>query len=147
MALYDLSNQLHAAQFRQRADKLLETQAVVDLTEKKPRRTTQQNRYLHTLLGYLAVEVGESLEWVKREYYKKLINADVFIAEKHDAVMNKQVKFLRSSAALATDEMTLTIERLRNWASKELGIYLPSADEHRMLQLMEVEIDRNKVYV
>lgn len=147
MALYDLSNQLHAAQFRQRADKLLEMQAVVDLTEKKPRRTTQQNRYLHTLLGYLAIEVGESLEWVKREYYKKFVNADIFVSEKHDAVMNKQVKFLRSSTALTTEEMSLTIERLRNWASKELGIYLPSADEHRILQLMEVEIDRNKIYV
>ena len=58
-----------------------------------------------------------------------------------------KARFLRSSTTLTTDEMTTSIERLRNWASEEVGIYLPSADEHKLVQLMEMEVQRNKQYI
>lgn len=53
---------------------------------------------------------------------------------------------MRSSSELDTAEMTQAIERFRNWAASE-GIYIPSADEERMVQLMEIEVSRNKMYV
>jgi len=43
--------------------------------------------------------------------------------------------------------VSLSIERFRNWASQEAGIYLPSADEYIIIQQMEIEIERNKDYI
>lgn len=144
--ILDLSNPLHVEQLRTRVENLIKKSAIVELTEKKAVRTSSQNKYLHCLLGYLAVEMGCALQWVKEQYYKSHVNKDLFVREIEDDYIGK-VRFLRSSATLTTDEMTTSIERLRNWASEEAGIYLPSADEHRLVQLMEIEVQRNKQYI
>lgn len=119
---------------------------IVELTEKKPRRSNQQNAYLHVILGYFAMETGNTLEWVKQQYFKKLVNADIFIREQEDKWLGR-MKVLRSSADLDSAEMTTAIDRFRNWSSSEAGIYLPSSNEEEMLSLMEVEISRNKNYL
>lgn len=142
---YDSKNPLHAAQARARLDKLIREGKVFELTEKKPIRSNDQNRYLHVVLSYFASETGNTLDWVKREYYKKLVNPDIFIREKEDRFMGK-VKYLRSSAELDTAEMNLSIDRFRNWASVDAGIYIPSPEERDLVNLMEVEVERNKIY-
>ena len=43
--------------------------------------------------------------------------------------------------------MSNAITRFRNWSSGDAGIYLPSPDEDRLLQLMEIEVQRNKNYI
>ena len=144
--LYDLSNPLHKEQFKTRVNHLFKKGGIVELTEKKPIRTLAQNRYLHALLGYFAVETGNTLEYVKEEYFKKLVNPDTFVVEKDDPFAGK-IKTLRSTAETDTAEMTLCIERFRNWSSNEAGIYLASSDEESLIQLMEVEIERNKKFL
>lgn len=146
MALYDLSNPLHREQFRTRAAKLAEKDCIVELTEKKPQRSGEQNRYLHACLGYFGSLTGNQAEYVKTQYFKLLCNPDLFIVETADPYRGT-IKTLRSSADLTTDEMTLAIERFRNWAAQEAEIYIPSPDEHRLIQLMEIEIDRAKQYL
>lgn len=125
---------------------LEKSNGIVELTEKKPRRSTQQNAYLHVILGYFAMETGNTLEWVKQQYFKKLVNADIFIREQEDKWLGR-MKVLRSSADLDSAEMTTAIDRFRNWSSSEAGIYLPSANEEDMLSLMEIEISRYKQYL
>lgn len=125
---------------------LEKSNGIVELTEKKPRRSNQQNAYLHVILGYFAMETGNTLEWVKQQYFKKLVNADIFIREQEDKWLGR-MKVLRSSADLDSAEMTTAIDRFRNWSSSEAGIYLPSANEEDMLSLMEVEISRYKQYL
>ena len=98
------------------------------------------------ILGYFACETGNTLEWVKQQYYKKLVNPSIFIREKDDKYLGR-IKILRSSADLDSAEFALTIDRFRNWASAQCGIYLPSPDEDRLIQLMEIEIERNKEFV
>lgn len=142
---YDSKNPLHAAQARARLDKLIREGKVFELTEKKPIRSNDQNRYLHVVLSYFASETGNTLDWVKREYYKKLVNPDIFIREKEDRFMGK-VKYLRSSAELDTAEMNLSIDRFRNWASVDAGIYIPSPEERDLVNLMEVEVERNEIF-
>lgn len=144
--LYDLSNELQAAQFNTRAASLVKKGVIVDLTEKKPRRSSNQNSYLHVILSYFAVETGNTLEWVKQQYFKKLVNPSIFIREKTDKYLGK-IKILRSSADLDVDEMSTAITRFRNWSSSEVGVYLPSADEERLIQLMQIDIERNKEYI
>ena len=144
--IYNTSNPLDKANFLLRAKKLAESGKVIELTEKKPRRSLPQNKYLHVLLAYFGTQTGNTLEWVKQQYYKKLVNPDLFIREKEDRYLGK-IKVLRSSADLDTSEFSLSIERFRNWASQEAGIYLPSADEYIIIQQMEIEIERNKDYI
>lgn len=144
--LYDLSNPLQAEQFKSRSALLVKNGKIVELTEKKPKRSLQSNKYLHVILGYFACETGNTLEWVKQQYYKKLVNPSIFIREKDDKYLGR-IKILRSSADLDSAEFALTIDRFRNWASAQCGIYLPSPDEDRLIQLMEIEVERNKEFV
>ncbi len=144
--IYNTSNPLDKANFLLRAKKLAESGKVIELTEKKPKRSLPQNKYLHVLLAYFGTQTGNTLAWVKQQYYKKLVNPDLFIREKEDKYLGN-IKVLRSSADLDTSEFSLSIERFRNWASQESGIYLPSADEYIIIQQMEIEIERNKEFL
>ena len=144
--IYNLSSPLDKANFLLRAKKLAESGVIVDLTEKKPRRSLPQNKYLHVILAYFGTQTGNTLEWVKQQYYKKLVNPDLFIREKEDKYLGR-IKVLRSSADLDTAEMTESIEKFRNWAAQEAGIYMPSADEAILIQQMEIEIERNKEFL
>lgn len=144
--IYNTSNPLDKANFLLRAKKLAESGVIVDLIEKKPRRSLPQNKYLHVILAYFGTQTGNTLEWVKQQYYKKLVNPDLFIREKEDKYLGR-IKVLRSSADLDTSEFSLSIERFRNWAAQEAGIYIPSADEAILIQQMEIEIERNKEFL
>lgn len=144
--IYNLSSPLDKANFLLRAKKLAESGKVIELTEKKPRRSLPQNKYLHVILAYFGAQTGNTLEWVKQQYYKKLVNPDLFIREKEDKYLGR-IKVLRSSADLDTSEFSLSIERFRNWAAQEAGIYIPSADEAILIQQMEIEIERNKEFL
>lgn len=144
--IYNTSNPLDKANFLLRAKKLAESGKVIELTEKKPRRSLPQNKYLHVILAYFGAQTGNTLEWVKHQYYKKLVNPDLFIREKEDKYLGR-IKVLRSSAELDTAEMSLSIDRFRNWSAQEAGVYIPSADEAILIQQMEIEIERNKEFL
>lgn len=143
--LYDLSNPLQNESFKVKAEALAKKGGIVELTEKKQQRSLAQNRYLHLILAYFALEIGESPEYVKRHYFKVLCNKDLFVREVEDKFLGK-IKVLRSSADLDTGEMTTAIERYRNWTASE-GVYIPSSDEQNLVQQMEIEISRNRMYL
>ena len=145
--LYDLENPLQAESFKRRCNRLYKKRCIVELTERKPRRSDSQNRYLHAALGYFGLQFGYRTEQVKQWYFKELCNPDLFCTEITDKVTGEKRKALRSSAELTAEEMTTAIERFRNWASAEAGIYIPSPDEHRMVELMEIEAQRGKDFL
>lgn len=41
-----------------KAEALAKKGGIVELTEKKPQRSSAQNRYLHSILAYFGLEVG-----------------------------------------------------------------------------------------
>lgn len=144
--LYNFSNPLDVQNARVRLEHLISRQCTAELTEKKPKRTLSQNSYLHILLGYFASQTGNTLEWVKQQYYKKLCNPDLFIGEKEDRFLGR-IKYVRSSADLRTDEMNLSIERFRNWSASEAGIYLPEPTNEAEIRALQVEVERYKTYL
>lgn len=146
MALYDTSNPLDKANFMLRAKKLSDGGKIIELTEKKPKRSLPANRYLHVILAYFGTQTGNTLEWVKQQYYKKLVNPDLFIREREDKFLGR-IRVLRSSADLDSSEFSLSIERFRNWSAQEAGIYIPSADESILIQQMEIEISKNSEFI
>jgi hypothetical protein len=115
----------------------------VELVEK---RTVAQNSYLHLIIGWLALETGNTLDFVKQHYYKRLVNPATFVREKNDRLAGR-VEELRGSADLTTAEMTLTIERFRNWAAMEAGIHLPEPNEHEFLRHIQNEIEKHQQWI
>lgn len=142
---YDLSNELQRGNFHLRAARLMEKGCVVELKECKA-RSLRQNSFLHVALGYFAAQTGNTLEYVKQYYYKRLVNPDIFRMEKDDKFLG-HIEVWRSSASLLQEEMSLSIDRFRNWSASEAGIYIPSPDDARLVQLMELETERNKEYL
>lgn len=141
---YDLTNSLDKEKFKVKCNALYKKGAVVELTE-KVFRTPNQNRYLHLLLGVVAMETGNTIEDVKREYFKNLVNPEIFRSYKTDTRGNTIAVF-RSVVDVSQEEMSQAIDRFKRWAS-ENGIYLPSPGDEERLKDIEIQIGRMKNYL
>lgn len=145
--LYNCSNPLDKANFLERAKLLAERGDVVEMRTKK-QRTLKQSAYLHCLFDYFGCQYGEDGAYVKEEYFKKLINPDYFVLKKGvDRFTGKEHWQVRSTADLTTEEMSVCIDRFRNWSSKEAGIYLPTPEEGLLLRQCEIEISKAQRYL
>jgi hypothetical protein len=117
----------------------------VELKQWKPKRTGRQNKYLHVLLSLIAIDYCDTIEYVKKTLYKSRYNAELYEYE----VTNKDGKrtALRSSKDLTTQEMALSVDRLREGYMRDKGCYLP--DAHEDLSIYEAEIQKyeNQRYI
>ena len=89
--VYDLLNPIELQQFKTKADffvekakkkadeRTLDKMLVVELKEKHPQRTIQQNRYLWVTITYVAIEEGYPKDNV--EQFFKEVNRDIFLRE------------------------------------------------------------------
>lgn len=139
---YDGKNELHAAQARQRLEQFIRDGEIFDLTKKNPNRTLNQNSYLWAALGYWALQTGYTKD--EAEFYYKKINRDIYLQRKE--MFGETVEYIRHTYELDTAEMSQSIDRWRNFSAAH-GIYIPSPDDHRLVQLMEMEVERNKQYL
>lgn len=146
MSIFNLQNEYDIPKFKAYVNKLFQERAVVEVKKKLPNRTLAQNSYLHLLLGFFGSQYGCSLEEAKIDFYKRTCNRDLF-ERKTVNKMGKEVTYLRSSAELTTGEMTLSIDRFRNWSASVAGIYLPAANEQQMLVYAQQEIERNNEFI
>lgn len=144
--LFDLTNEYDVERFNVACKKMIGGQKFVELKEKKPLRTTNQNALLHLWLGFFAAECGYTLEEVKVDYYKRECNADIFVREKVNK-FGKTIKYLRSSADLTIDEMSLSMNRFKHWASMEGGIYLPSPEDEGLIRYCRQVVENAKEYL
>ena len=141
---YNLATDLDQERFVNRANALLQKGVIVELTE-KTFRSPNQNRYLHLLIGVVAMDTGVGLEYAKREYFKKLVNRDIFVIKKSDKFAG-EVEDLRSSADLTIEEMSMAIDRFKRWGY-ENGFYMPSPEDTDRLRDIEIEMGRLKMYL
>ena len=146
MAIFNLNNPHEVQKFKAKVQELLHRGGGVELKRVYAVRSNQQNRYLHLLLGFFASEFGLSLDEVKVDYFKRKINADIFCAKRYNR-KGKEVSYLRSTADLDKGEMTLAIERFRNWSASVAGLYLPSANEQEALLWMQKQVEQDKEYM
>ena len=84
---YNLATELDQERFVNRANLLLQKGVVVELTE-KTFRSPNQNRYLHLLIGVIAMDTGVGLDYAKREYFKKTQGVDLTV----ECVLEKNVE-------------------------------------------------------
>ena len=141
---YDLSMEFQRNAFLFRVNKLMERRAVVELTE-KAFRSKSQNNYLHLLIGVVAMETGNTLEYCKEWYFKRLCNKDLFITTREDKFAG-EVEVIRSSADLTQEEMSIAIDRFKRWGA-ENGIYLPNPGDESLLQEIAIEMGRQQTYL
>lgn len=133
--LYNLKKPTDKQRAKRRFAELMEEETVIYLT-KKVKRSTSQNSYLHLILGWFALESGYTMEEAKQMY--KELSVDIF------KYQNKDRWFYKSSADLSITEMTLSIEKFRNWSSATANIYLPEPSDLIFLQEIEIEMSKNK---
>jgi hypothetical protein len=142
--LYDLRQALDRERFKARANALYAKDAIVELTEKAG-RTGRQNSYLHLLIGVVAMDTGVTLEYAKREYFKRLVNADLFVCEVEDRYRGR-IEVLRSSASLTKEQMVTAIDRFKRWGT-ENGFYMPEAHDADILRDIEISMRRMEQYL
>ena len=142
--VYDLKKPLDRQQFDTRIAHLVGKGAIVELTE-KGYKTQNQNRYIHVLIGAVALTQGETLAYVKENYYKVAANPAIFVVAKDDPFLGK-ITILRSEASLTKEEMSLSIDRFKTWASHQ-GIYLPEIGDAERLKEIEYEMARCRKYL
>lgn len=142
--VYDLSSDFQRKSFQARMDNLMEKGAVVELTE-KAFRSPNQNRYLHLLIGVVAIETGNTLEDAKKWYFKETCNPDLFHVQHRDK-MGNCIDHIRSTAELTKEEMSTAIDRFKRWGA-ENGIYMPNPDDASLLKAIEIEMGRMKSYL
>lgn len=145
--IYDLNTDIDRVRFERRVVALKEKRALVELSEKKAQRSKPQNAYLHLLLGEFAMQTGNTLDWVKQEYFKRHCNAEIFLRRRMDELTHREVDVLRSSRDLDTGEMTTAIDRFKHWASAECGIELPDADDREWLGYIEREMQHQREWL
>lgn len=144
--IYDASNGLHCEQARMRLERLIKGGGFFELKAKDGKRTLSQNSYLHVAIAYLALQLGEEADYVKRQYFKVASNADIFVREKEDTVLGRTVKVLRSTRDLSKEEMSAAIDKFLRWSADEshAGVYIPSPDDHLRVMAMEAEVENEK---
>lgn len=145
--IYDLNTEIDQERYKRRVKTLFHKRAIVELSEHKPKRTSSQNAYLHLLLGEFAMQTGNKLEYVKREYFKKECNSELFVRCYTDTITNKPVETLRSSKDLDTGEMSIAIDRFRHWAAEIVGIDLPDAADQGWLDYIAREMQYHKEWL
>jgi hypothetical protein len=141
---YDLTSDFQRKAFLSRVDLLLEKGPVVEVTE-KTFRSKNQNNYLHLLIGVVAMETGNTLEYCKEWYFKRLCNKDLFVTTRTDKFAG-QVEVIRSSADLTQAEMSMAIDRFQRWGV-ENGIYMPQPGDESLLREIAIEMGRNKAFL
>lgn len=144
--IFNLNNPHEVEKFKQYVNNLYLKKGIIEVKEKRARRSVQQNSYLHLLLGYFGTEYGMSLEQVKIDFFKRICNKDLFERKKQNK-KGHSITLLRSSAELTTEEMSLAITRFRNWSASEAEIYLPSAEDFEFLIYAQQCMENNKEYL
>lgn len=146
MPIFDLNKKSDIQNLKEYLNKAYEKKHILRVQQVRPRRSLKQNSYVHLLLSIVAIEMGESLEYVKQEVFKRIVNPDIFY--KVEVTKNGQKKIvLRSSADVDTKEMTTAIDRFRDFVLKELNIATPDASKPDELVKAQIEVEKNKRYL
>ena len=132
---FDLSIDYDLKKLEKRLEFLKGKQARIELNEFKPRRTSSQNRYFHSVCGLLGNELGYTIEEMK-----------VVIKDELDFMQYEKggKKFRKSTADLDTVEFAKLIDYVIKLGDDH-GVRIPTPDEYRAHQ-WEVEKEFDNIY-
>jgi hypothetical protein len=120
--LLDLRNSYDISKARAYLDKMIEKGEQVELRKIQKQRTLRQNAYLHVCLAMFCAETGYTIDEGKELFSLQL--PDILRYTKNE------VNFRKSTADLDTKEMSILIDKIREMALDQLGLYIPSSEEY-----------------
>ena len=136
---YDLSKIYDMNRAKKKLDALIASNKVVELTEKKKKRTISQNSYMHVLFSIYGMETGYTAAEAKTVLKRECSNLMVYETNGE--------KFLKGTSELSKDECQRFIDWVINFAAMQ-GVHLPSPDEYIENQHeIQIELDRNCGYI
>jgi len=145
MAKYDLKTNIGKQRAKEYFNRLIEKGALIELKSLE-KRSLSQNNYLHLILSWYALEFGYTLNFVKLEIFKKVVNSNIFVVERKNK-LGASYFDIRSTAKLSRQELTMAIDRFRDWSSKECAFYLPQPSDLVYLREIQVELSKNQQYL
>lgn len=136
--LYDFSKDIEIQQAKSKLKFLIKKGCMVNISEKRKKRTIKQNAYLHVLFSLFGLYFGYSIEEAK-----DLIKRDLkYTYEKKGRI------FLVKTSNMNTKQLTVFIEKFRNYSNTKGGYYLPSAEEYLTNYAeFERQIINNEIYL
>jgi len=137
---YDTRKVFEANQARVKLEALIAKNKVIELKEKRKKRTLPQNAYMHVLFGLYAVETGYTAAEAKTVLKREC--AQLMIYEKNGE------KFLKGTSELSKDECQVFIDWLLKFAAEQ-GIHLPSSEQEYLdnQDNIDIQLDRNQGYI
>ena len=145
--IYNPANEIDVQRSVDKLKYFIKKKKVFELKQKQVSKTYPQIKYVHLIMGWFALEYGETLEYIKLEYFKKIVNPEIFEFEFINRKTGEVRTEYKSLADVTKDELTLAINRFRDFSSKEAGIYLPEPRDLAILQQIEIELNNNKQYL
>ena len=145
--IYNLSVSHEKQQAITRFKNLLENGKKVELKVKHPKKSVSHNAYAHLLFSWFSLEYGDTMEYVKQEIFKKLVNKDLFKTEYTNEKSGEIRIAWRSFTELDSGEATIAIDKFRTWSSIEAGIYLPEPNDLAFLEEIEKQVSNQSKYL
>lgn len=135
---YNFQHHYEVERARDYLNQLIEKKALAEITKVSPRRSLNQNSYLHLLISAFGAHFGYTLAEAKQIY--KELSPDVYNYEKRGRT------FYRSSAELTKSEMARSIDRFRE-KSAEAGYPLPDASQREWLDQLSNSVEQAERYL
>jgi predicted phosphoadenosine phosphosulfate sulfurtransferase len=136
---YNTANDAEATAAAEYLVTLIDKKQIAEVIKVSPKRTLNQNSYLHLIIGAYGANFGYTLAEAKT-LYKRDVNPDIYVYKRHGSM------FLRSSADLTKEEMAKSIDRFMQM-SAEQGFPLPLATDQEWLRQIENEIERSRHFL
>lgn len=121
-------------------EKLCKGNTPFEIIKKRKRKSVSNNAYLHVCIKLFAINQGDS-EIETKKFLKEQCS---FM----HGVLNNGDLFLRSCAGLDNKECADFTTWIRNFASKEIGLYIPTPEEYILHQYeIDKQINKHKEYL
>lgn len=143
MAIYDCKNPTDYMAAFDLVQKAVKEGVSLEIKKHRKGRTSQQRKYLHFLIRYIAYEYGCTEVYMKEHYLKREICSSIFKTGRCDREGNPQY---RSESSLSVTEEMSVIHNLRVWASMG-GIETPDPDDRRSRRFCEQQLEKNEGWI
>lgn len=142
---YNLANEFEKNKALTKLESLIKKGAIIELTEKKE-RSLNLNAYMHVCFGIVGLELGYNIDDVKTMLFKLTLFNEYYDKGVKE-VFGKKKRVVLSTKETPHDVLCEQVDLFRNYCIGELGIYIPSPEEHKALKQAEVLINNNKNYL
>ena len=127
---YDLSKSYDQQKAKEYLSKLTEDGSKANLTKIHPKRSTDQNSYLHVLFSLWGKNFGYTMMETKCEVKHSLGYSYRKVERKGNMVDVGEVLHYHSTSKMDSKELTIFIEKFRDWSAMTCDFYLPSPAEY-----------------